>query len=471
MDKLLGSTIDPRIATSLLPEADPEAGPVRFDSLGKILGFSTRPHRPIPAALIDRLEAAVIQDPVKTNAHASAEAPRPERDLLVRAMHVLSLYDSDDHAVLRKEAKALFLSSSFDRGAVSAFLHSAAQRLVDDLLIQDQFAKLAEEATKTVSVAQLADNLYGRAFESFLVEDLVRNPPPALLKAAATLGQGMFDMVLELHSSDRAALMTELIDKLSSGARPWFGHSPSLLAFASTPSMGTLAACLADVSSGIEAVKVMHMAQRFVHSINDVSERGDIDQPDWYRRCLDFYSDFMSTQKPAGRSPLDLTAQKPGIWLHYHPNASTIENPGTGTDHTHSRVPDAEKLSLFEQDALTRGQTVVNGLSGQTGMVSFLAQHIAKDEPSLSMKNVHLGMLMTLVFNGGHSTEEVLATAHALQPMHTPGSTDRRAEAAFTGGYEALLDLAESEQARADLVERLERAVDRTVQYCAEHVI
>ncbi|WP_284407588.1 hypothetical protein [Acidovorax sp. SUPP3434] len=470
MSRLVGATIDPRVATALLPESDPDAGPVRFDGHGQILGFNTRPGRPVPAALIDRLETAVIRPLTQTNAHASAQAPRPERDLLVRAMHVLRLYDSETNAALRQEAKALFLSSSFSRDTVAAFLQGAAQRLVADPLLQDQFDKLATEAAKAVSVAQQADNLYGRTFETFLAEDLIENPPQGLLDMAAALGRGMFDTVLELHTADRAALMKELINKLSTGARPWFGHSASLLEFAKSPSMTTLAACLSDASTGIEAVKVMHMAQRFVHSINDVSERGEMERPDWYRRCLDYYSDFMSTQKPAGTSPLDLTSQSPGIWLHYHPKASSIQNPGTGRDNTHSRIPQADALSLFEQDAFSRGQTVVNGLSGQTGMVSFFAQHLSEADPSVSMKNVHLGMLMTLVFNGGHSTEEVLATAHALQPMHTPGRTDERANAAFIGGYEALLDLAEDEASKKDLAARLERAVDRTVQYCADHV-
>lgn len=470
MDRLVGATIDARIAGPLVPESHPEAGPVQFDSLGRIVGFNTRPNRPVPTALIDRLEAAVIRPLTQTNARTSGEAPRSERDLLVRAMHVLSLHDNADNAALLKEAKTLFLSSSFSRDTVAAFLQGAAQRLAADPLLQDQFEKLAKEATKAVTVAQQADNIYGRTFESLLAEDLIQHPPEGVLDAAAAVGRGMFDMVLGMNTSDRDELMKELINKLSTGARPWFAHSASLQEFAKAPSMTTLAACLADTSSGIEAAKVMHMAQRFVHAINDVSERGEMDRPDWYRRCLDYYSDFMSTQKPAGKSPLDLTAQNPGIWLHYQPNASTIANPATGKDWTHSRIPEADALSLFEQDAFSRGQTVVNGLSGQTGMVSFFAKHLAEADPSLSMNNVHLGMMMTLVFNGGHSTEEVLATVHALQPMHTPGSTEPGVQGAFRGGYEALLDLADGEASRQDLTARLERAVDRTVQYCAEHV-
>jgi hypothetical protein len=470
MDRLLGATIAPRVASPLVPESRPEAGPVQFDGLGRILGFNTRPNRPVPTALIESLEAAVIPPLSRTKARTSSEAPRAERDLLVRAMHLLSLYHNDDNVALLQEGKALFLSAGFSRDAVAVFLKRCAQRLIDDPLLQDQFNKLAKEADKEVSAAQQADNLYGRTFENFLVEDLIQHPPPGVLDAAAALGKGMYDTVLKLPIAARNALMQELVEKLASGDRPWFTHSESLKAFARAPSMETFAACVADTSSGLEAVKVLYMAQRFVHAINDVSENRDMERPDWYRRCLDYYSDFVSTQKPAGESPLDLTAQTPGIWLHYHPKVSSIENPASGKDWTHSRLPKADALSLFEQDALSRGQPVVNGLSGQTGMVSFFAQHLADTGSSLSMNNVYLGMLMNLVFDGGHSTEEVVATAHALRPMHEPGSTEPGPDGAFRGGYEAILDLAEDEGARQDLAARFERAVDRTVQYCAEHV-
>jgi len=471
MDSLVGASIDPRIAGNLLSKSHLEAGPVRFDGFGRICGFNTRPNRPVPTAIIDRLEAAVIRPLTQTNARtSSAEAPRSKRDLLVRAMHLLSLYSNANNAALLQQAKALFLSSSFSDDTVTAFLQSAMQRMADDPLLQDQFEKLATESTKGVTVAQQADNVYGRTFESLLAEDLVQQPPPGLLEAASAVARGMCDTMLGLGAADRAKLMNELIFKLSTGARPWFAHSPSLQEFKRAPSMITLAACLADTSNGIEAMKVMHLAHRFVHSIEDVSARGDIERPDWYRRCVDYYLGFISNQKPAGKNPLDLTAQSPGIWFHYHPKESAIANPAKGEDWTHSRTAKADALSLFEQDALSRGQTVVNGLSGQNCMVSFFAQHLAEADPSLSMKNVQLGMLMTLIFNGGHSAEEVLATAHALQPMLKPGSTEPGTQGAFRGGYEAVLALADGEASRQDLAARLDRAIDRTVQYCAEHV-
>lgn len=466
----MGATIDPQVANALLPNSNPDLGIVQFDGFGRITGFKTPAHRPLPAGLIDRLEGAVIQPLTHTNSRAPRQAPRAERDLLVRAMHLLTMYDHAAHAGLLKSAKALFVSASFSRDTVAAFLHDGARQLAADPLLQDQFGKLGTEAARSVTVAQQADNVYGRTFESLLVEDLVQHPPPGVLIAAAKLGRGMADTIADLPANGRNALMWEFANLLSTGARPWFAHSPSMHEFVGAPSMATFLACVGDTSSGIEAVKVMHMAQRFVLAINNTSQEGTLDRPDWYRRCLDYYSDFLSTQKPAGKSPLDLTAHNPGIWLHYQPNASAIENPPTGTSWTHSRMPQAGALSLFEHDALSRGQTIVNGLSGQTGMVSFFAQHLAQTDTALSLSNVHLGMLTTLVFNGGHSCEEVLATVDALMPLHAPGSVKPGAASAFRGGYEAILSLGDGEAGRADLAARMERAIDRTVQYCAQHV-
>lgn len=419
---------------------------------------------------MDRLEAAVIRPLSQTNSQAPRTAARAERDLLVRALHLLHSHGGARTAHLAEQARQLFLSSSFSREAVAAFLKQGAQRLAADSLLQDQFTKLHADAMKPVSMAQRADNIHGRTFESLLVEDLVLHAPPGVLKAAHDVGEGILDTLDDLYSGERHALMHELVEQLAADPRPWFVHSPSMQAFAREPSMAGFTACLADTSTGMEAIKVIYMAQRFVLAINNVSERGGMARPEWYEQCLDFYTDFLRPQKPKTSGALDVPPQNPGNWLHYQPNASVIETPRVGMNWNNYRMPNPAELSLSETDSLLRGQTVINGLSGQATMVSFFAQHLARNRPTLSLPDIHLATMMCLVFDGGHSTEEVLATVDALKGFHSPEAVAPGPASGFRGGYEAIAELASDDADRQALRDRMDAAIDRMLGYHAEHV-
>lgn len=464
LDRLIGRSIDPKVADEILAAAGEQEAPVEFDGFGRIEGFAQL-HQ-IPPTLVTRLENAVVAPLTVTNARGPRDAPRAERDILVRAMHLLSMeHDPVNHALL-DDANKLFLSGEFSRNAVAAFLHDAIAR-VDDVLLHDQFTKLAAEIAKPVTVAQLADNLYGRTFESLLVDDLVRWPTAGMLRAAGELGRG----IVETLQSYPTAVLDEMANILRNDVRPWFGLSPSMQMFLQRPSMDTLKACMDDTSNGIEAIKTINVAQRMVLAIHNVSERGEIERPAWYRRCFDFYSDFLSTQKPGAKSKLSgVSAQNPGNWLHYQPNAALTKSPWQGTSWTHSRVVTPERLSLFEQDALSRGQPIVNGASGQTGMVVAFAQHLAPSHPRLSLHDVHLALMTCLVFNGGHSTEEVLFALDAIKPLHAPGGVEPGWASGFRGGYEAIAKLAGNEADKQMLRNRMDEALKRTVAYCAKHV-
>ena len=464
LDRLIGLSIDPKVADEILATADDDHCPVKFDGFGRIEDFA--PLHQLPPTLVTKLENAVIEPLTSTNARGPRDAPRAERDILVRAMHLLGMEHNPVNHALLADSKKLFLSGSFSRDAVATFLHDAIAR-VDDVLLHDQFTKLAAEIAKPVTVPQLADNLYGRTFESLLVDDLVRWPTKGMLRATSELGRG----IVETLQSYPRSVLDEMADILRNDVRPWFGLSPTMQKFLERPSMGTLKACMADTSNGIEAIKTINVAQRMVLAIHNVSERGEIQRPGWYRRCFDFYSDFLSTQKPGGKSQLSgVFAQNPGNWLHYQPNAAITKSPWRGTSWTHSRVVTPERLSLFEQDALARGQPIVNGASGQTGMVVSFAHHLAQNHPRLSQHDLHLAIMTCLVFNGGHSTEEVLFALDATKGLYAPGSVEPGWASGFRGGYEAIAELAGNEADKEMLRDRMDAALKRTVAYCAKHV-
>jgi hypothetical protein len=157
-----------------------------------------------------------------------------------------------------------------------------------------------------------------------------------------------------------------------------------------------------------------------------------------------------------------MEAGEPGIWLHHQPNATTWNISGNGgRNWTHSAVVSPESTSGFVDDALSRGQTVVSGPSGQTSLLASFGKHLSEADPDFPLPDLHLLTLMSLVFDGGHSTEEVLYTLDRV--------TGRPADGPLRG-YEAIARLASSGAESQALHERLKNAFDKTLDYHRKHV-
>lgn len=467
MHSLRGATIDPAVASEILASARNGAAEVAFDGFGRITGFAT-PH--LSPALLAKLEAAVIRPLTTTNSPAPREAPRTEREILTRAMHLLGLTSGLAKDMLLDDAKNLFLSGSLNRQSVAAFIDKGVRLLAGDVLLQDQFMKLAAEIAKPVTTTQQADNIYGRSFESQLASDLVSNPPPGVLDAASQLGKGILDTLREHPQPVQDMMLARLAASLGAEPRPWSGQSPSLQTFINQPTMKNLEACLADTSNGIEAIKMPFIATRLAMTINWAVGRGLAQPPQWLNNANNFYGHVISPQKPTEQSRLNgLHVQTPGNWLNHHPKPDTILTGDSAYSWTHAKMSSAESLSAFESHALSTGQTVVNGPSGTTNLMAFFGQHLARRNPNFPEANHHLNTLMFVVFDGGHSTQEVLSTLDAIKKL-SQGQSAQDAVGQFAGGYAAIAELGATEAERHELRARLDKATAQTVQYLATHV-
>lgn len=475
MARLLHAAIDPAVATAVLDEAGDEAsdgaGEVVFDGLGRISGFG---ERGISPSLAERLENAVVESLTRTNAPGPRGAARTERELLTRAMHLLRNASGASSARLMADAKTLFLSGGFSRDTVAAFFTTAAGQLAGNDLLEGWFERLSSEISLPVAVAQRADNIYGRTFESLLVDDLIRDPPAGVLGAAGDLGKAMLDILNSHLPAVREALRSRLLHYVNADRRFWIGSSATLQRFLEAPSMNALQACLEEASDGVESIKMPFIATQLALAIQDLDRDDRISRPRWLQRSDSFYGSFLRPQKPKQKSRFGgVHASGPGNWLHHQPRGETMKFDGQGKSWTHERVVQPKRLSRFEEDALARGQGVVNGPSGTTSLMFFLGEHIAGRNPGFSEAGHHLNTLMFLVFDGGHSTHEVLATLNAIRVSSGRGATrasKKAAVASFGGGYAAIADLAGSEAGRQALRTRLDSALERTIDYFATYV-
>ncbi|MBW8832506.1 MAG: hypothetical protein JF606_24525 [Burkholderiales bacterium] len=102
--------------------------------------------------------------------------------------------------------------------------------------------------------------------------------------------------------------------------------------------------------------------------------------------------------------------------------------------------------------------------------MAFFGQHLASVNPNFSQKEHHLNTLMFLVFDGGHSTQEVLSTLDAIKSSKDPTFPGSPSVAEFAGGYESIADLSSSGAGKQALQERLDKATELTVDYFAQNV-
>lgn len=224
--------------------------------------------------------------------------------------------------------------------------------------------------------------------------------------------------------------------------------------------MANLQACFA-ANSGIESIQAVFIATRFAITLHGVLWLN----PRWLSQANEVYARSIHPAKPQQESILqDVTAENPGILLHHHAPLDYVPT-GYGRSCTYAKAVSFDKLTEWEVNTLLREQTIVNGPSGTTNLMAHLGMQVAATDPGFKEADHHLNTLMFVVFDGGHSTEEVLYTLHLIKEL-------RRGEAhvSFAGGYAAIAELGGTAADRQALKERLDQALERTIDYFATHV-
>jgi hypothetical protein len=75
----------------------------------------------------------------------------------------------------------------------------------------------------------------------------------------------------------------------------------------------------------------------------------------------------------------------------------------------------ADQIKAFDQALLQREQNAVVGPSGNTNIMTFLYQQIAREDPDFSVSDGLIGTLAYLTFDGGHSLADTLSTYRAIR--------------------------------------------------------
>ena len=410
---LLGQTIDPKVAENHM-------NTVEFDGIGRIVAFK----KSISGEALGVLRGAVIKPLTQTNTQDERAKARPGNDCMVQFMHLMRNTPGKTARELLGQAKLQWMSGNLSDDAVAKFMIAAGQQLQDAPALQSMAAALAHAVSQPKEATQRNDNMYGRKFESEFVHALIKNPPAGTLEATRKIGQALladFDKEHAPGAPGTEATLRKLAASID--LRPWSAETPDVEKFMKDPTRDNLKAMLLKVDHGFDILKMHSLINNVSGTFSDeIAWRENADAR--YHEVLQPARNTRPFQAMAERGVNSSGAHKGlekklglaietsayGTGLASHPDYEKQNSFHSAKDSSYGRMnPDMGQLSKMEQQALHHGHAIVTGLSGNANLLTYLSRDIAKKDREFSTEQAALASMMFLVFDGGHSLNEVMA--------------------------------------------------------------
>lgn len=412
---LLGSAINPRVADQFMDRVD-------FDGIGRLQGVRHELSDPE----IEQLMRARTRPLTEVPGAVQPAEPRPERDGLMDLIAHLATRRDPAARALCQSARAVWLGEVVDNAAMGKLLSSAAQALSPSDPLQAKLAQLTAELARPKTLQQYHDNLHGRQFETALAVQLVQQPPAGTLRAMAQTNDFLLNHVLSMAPDDQEDTLHTIAGFIDDDPRPWFVSKPEIEAFVNDPGVDTLRRLLAAPADGLDLVKAAYIGHRVAVAANNTG--AGLSTSD---AAAAYYSEVVVPARTGARHQIQVLTDGPGIALAHQPAALTRPDALLMRSHTFGRAPllDAAHgaqggphsppaASSPDQPVLQQGAIFVSGPSGSTSVLTHVFQAVKQQDPEFSMGDAMLAGLMFMVFDGGHSVNEVLAGHHAIVSTH-----------------------------------------------------
>ena len=403
--RLIGATIAPPTATRYLHS-------IEFDGFGRIVRFK----RPLSQSAAARLEAAQIAPLHATRSPHPREAGRTPRDCLTQLLHLAVKLGDTAPTGLADSARALWMSGRVGAAEVKALIEQARTGFHDAPDISALLHELHAQVGIEHSTAQLHDNLYGRHFDSEFARALVDCPPASLLRESKRTGHSLYDLftdTVSVYSGARGETLQTLATLIKQDPRPWFRELSHIEPFLREPTAQRLHDLLTHVATGFDVIKLPYLAARLSFAIQQVQG-----PPAWMQAANENFAMTIGPQRSSQPGPVAHRTERYGIHLHYQPGGERYEgasSAGGSKSWADDKVLDAGAVGTFDQHALDAGQPIVNGASGSANILAFLHRHLAARDSEHDEGAGMLAALMFLVYDGGHSINEVLGVYESIR--------------------------------------------------------
>lgn len=464
MARLIGQSIDPKkISNKMMREID-------FDGIGRITSFRSG----VTLATLNVLTRNKIKALTESHSPLARDIAKSGRGCIVEFMHALKGHDDPAARALAIEARQFWLSGKLDAASVAGFFQRAGAR--GDLAppLKALAGELQAAGSQPKVATQFYDNIYGRKFESDFAHELVKNPPAQLLSNTAKIGDAMLDWVMDsivptMPEEDLNEVLAAVVDKISEDMRPWFSETPEVSAFLENPTLDNFAPMFKKVDDGFDAIKIPYLCVRFMTVVGDFEIL-----PPWMHESNTNYSEVVETTRSIGFSGVtDGDFKGHGLGLPHHPQHDPLPGFQSGKNWAIAKEIQMGEPTAFETNSLKYGHPVACSVSGSANIMAHLGQHLAENDPEFSQQQAQLGMLMFALFDGGHSANEVMVVAKALEaePWDQDKDMDdilndrREFTANYTLDYNEIIQLGLQDGTHDAIRQALDSAFASTVKY------
>ena len=360
---------------------------------------------------------------------------------------------------------------------------------------------------KALADTRLHDNIYGRVFDSALVDDLVKNPPLGV-QTAMTTSANNFGQYLERiraaknlnpdrHQGDRFCELfaKKLQHMLKKESRFWLPQAPELIAIRDARSPKEVYSALihyleSPKKTGVECISASYILIRLSIGLSHDIMTADITREEkiaqmqqicpWMINCNINYGKVMQETSRISRTSKNhiedpyLTAGG-GITLPHQPSVIREDWMIPSERAATINRPDLSYPSTSLVYALDFGHAWGSGVSGSTNIVLHALHHfqnLPSFYASVDNKDVLLGTMMYLTYDGGHSLHETLWTANQLDRqlklgfnLSQPNSSPNK----FVSNFENLEKFFGGNESGEAFKRATEIAINKTVEYFNEH--
>ncbi len=443
-------------------------------------------------------------------------AKRTPSEVLVHFLHSIRAAQKDNPNsetlnTLERQVKQIILKHEMTLSNTQRLLSEAQATL-----LKENFSQLAALATTltnhlpeneaALAPTRLHDNVYGRVLDSAIVLELVKNPPPQVISSMKSAAKAMADILRGTPPSQESKeqIAQEMQDNINKkNPRFWMPLVPSLkaLATADTPQtkIDALLAFLDNPGdSGHATIAIPYVLVKTAAVLqHKATTPWMVEAGTNYGRVITDQTrriDAPRTDFEPGKFRFAEVIQEPklgaGITLKFQSNP--FVEPGTveSTRPTVKNMPNFEKdlnlsvqapprMGALEQTrfpsaaietALQSGLPYASGVSGSTNIMLHLLKHMKSppNNANVDPKTYLLGTMMFLVYDGGHSIQEVLWTANQLDKQLglnlNLGNPDKPYE--FVADYEKLAAIYPANESTAPILQlAITRALDTTLSY------
>lgn len=315
-------------------------------------------------------------------------------------------------------------------------LHSLARlagQLCDDI---------PEPAATRDNETRLHDNVYGRALESVLINELVRNPPKSVKNSMEALSVHLDRSLSRLPPAAQQQAAEAVQDMMQHERRGWQAQSPELEAFFQAAPGHELRALKnllrAPKETGADCIAVPYLTVKMSLCMGSGAP--------WMQQANINYRDVVgpaSARETESAPNPNRIAAKAGITAHHQPD-TVRTHPSEAAMHPGDRNrPNLQHTSPELRRALQHGAPFVSGVSGSTNIVMHAVGDMLDNRGKIDAKDALLGTMMFLTHDGGHSMHEAMWVGNQLDQhlglgMGMPGGDPARYVADYDGFIESF---------------------------------